>query len=74
MVQHRWSLKGGYCEKYMRDQTVMLMLIERHEDYFLVCLCDKNDFWASVTVRARAEEAEQRRKVFRVVAQPVEVP
>jgi hypothetical protein len=42
-------------------------MVRRHPDYFVVCLCDKDDFWADVTAAARAAEAEKRRAEFRTV-------
>jgi hypothetical protein len=67
LIKHRWHLKGAYCEKSVKGRRVMLTMVRRHPDYFVVCLCDKDDFWADVTAAARAAEAEKRRAEFRTV-------
>ena len=68
LIQHRWSLKGGYCEKSVRGRSIMQTMVSKNDDYCVVCVCDRDDFWADVTAKARAAEAEQRRGAFKVVA------
>jgi hypothetical protein len=46
LIEHRWSLKGGYGEKRIGGHSVMLTMVERHEDHCLVRLCHKDDYWA----------------------------
>ncbi len=67
LIEHRWSLTGGYCKKYIKGRSVMLSMVTKNDDYCVVCVCDENGFWALATAKARAHEAEQRRKAFRVL-------
>ena len=52
----------------------MQTMIERGDGYCVVCLCDKDDFWSEATARARADEAEQRRKAFVLVQSKPDSP
>jgi hypothetical protein len=68
LIKHHWRLKGGYCEKTINGRSVMQTIVKHGDDHCIVCLLDKDDFWADATARVRAAEAEQRRKAFKVVA------
>ena len=69
VARHRWGFRGAYAEKSIRGRRVMQTIVKKTDDYYLCCFQLKDDFWSTSTADARKREAEQRRKLFRVVGQ-----
>ena len=67
LLSKRWTMCGAYAAKNIRRRTVMVTIVEEHDDYYLCRFQLKDDFWADITTEFREREASQLQSSFKVV-------
>ena len=67
IISHGWGLCGAFCRKCIRHREVLLFRCTEDADYVLCKFIFKDDFWSNATKQARAKEAAEHRRGFRVV-------